>query len=225
MVDLISKYRIKANGKGKQSKELAIVPISLSNPNHYNEMFEVILNWVTKEYNEIIINLADTLYRHNYLSPGISEEKAYNIALTKGDKWIENHSYLLKKYKITRLNRWDKWISHDNFKRNKLEIDALYNKDEIFRQAIDNEINIYLKRASRVNKFDEFSKEQSKRFLLEESAVYPIIAQKYDADRIYPGTVSKWLKYLQRTNTYLNIKSIRLIRLYIFEKKLELSTY
>ncbi|KXX68775.1 hypothetical protein [Flammeovirga sp. SJP92] len=210
-------FKIKKNGIIKN--KTCIIPISLSNPNHYNEKFELIINWASQNYSEIVMNLADSLYRHNYLKEDLDYQRARKIAYEKGNSWIDTHKTTLNRYAINQINRWDKWLEDEDFISNLETIDQEYEKNDLFRSTIDYEVDVYLKRKIRESQSTDFIKTQSIKFLLEEAAVYPIIGKYYKADRIYPSKTPEWMKYVQEKMNFKNtngMQNLNFIRLFLY---------
>lgn len=206
-------------GSGKIINKSCIIPISLSNPNHYGKKFELILGWASQNYQEIIINIADSLYRHNYLTEKNNENTAYKIAIKEGEKWITKHDKILQQYNIKEIYRWDKWINDVEFSKNAEIINHEYYHNKSFNEAINKTIKVFSERDIRKNKQNNFSKKQSLKFLLEEAAVYPIIGKQRKIDRVYPAQPQEWLKYLKTNSTgniQLGMKNFNFIRLYFY---------
>ncbi|MEM8637545.1 MAG: tRNA-dependent cyclodipeptide synthase [Cyanobacteria bacterium P01_G01_bin.54] len=192
-------YRLKSvsRDRGWQENDLAYIPISLGNKYHYGKRLSCLLGWVAKRHTKIVINISDSLYRHNFVSEGMSGRTAYANALQKGKEWRLEHQLLFPEYNILKIHHWNDWLNHTSYLSLHQDILCLYKLDNEFKKQIDTDISNFSNRKIRYSKSNSTAIEQSKKFLLEECACYILIGRTYRANRIYPGSTPNWLLYLR----------------------------
>ena len=197
------KYKLQSVSKdiGWQHNELAYIPISLQNKYHYGQRFAHLLDWTAKRHSKIVINISDSLYRHNFISQRSQKNIAYSKALNSGQEWLLAHHFLLDGYNIVKIHRWDDWLNHPDYLELHKKILYLYESDNNFQKHIETDITNFTSRKIRRTKANHHrSIESSRNFLLEECACYILIGRRYRANRIYPGSSGNWFLYLQNSD-------------------------
>lgn len=182
---------------------MAIVGISLGNPNQEGAKFEAILDWASKHFDKFVVIIFDTLYRHNYLlEHGGNMAKAFEMARHTGKMWHLDHQLILDahKDKIVNVHTWENFRTDPNFTDRMDQLIRLEASSPVFRGYLDQNIAQYFSRGNREGlPQDEKAKiaERARLFILEELAGYSIIADKYRAARIYPSEVMPTFQYFK----------------------------
>ncbi len=159
---------------------------------HEGEKFAASLNWAKDRFEKVVVCVNDTLQRYNLLNKGMNEKTAYAMAYEAGNKWIkENIKAQDSKIEII---RWDYWLKQEDFKNHFKLINKFYSKNSFFKQSIDSTVFDFLSKNDIFK--DEYKKNNSIEYLLEELAVYPLMAKKHKAADIYPGTVFPQFKLI-----------------------------
>ncbi len=172
-------------GADWQDYTAARLQISVGMPNHEGEKFRATCAWVAARFKEAVVEVSDTLQRHNLVAAGMSVPEAYEQSLAAGDAWLARNRDALALLPAVTLNRWEKWLRDDRFPARHAFAMALYDTHDGFRADID-------AAADRFSKKDETQtadrRRQSVAFLLEEAAVYSLQQEDKVAADIYPGT-------------------------------------
>jgi len=202
----MAKYRIKApKAQIWRKHEICEFGISPGHLSHEGDKLESLLDWGQKNFSKCIINLSDSLYRHNYQAAGLHEIPAYKASLEAGEKWIFQNKKILDNYKnfIEKLFRWDRWIYHADYSKIKSDIDDYYKNNAAFRESIQEDIKDFLDRKIRQGAEIDLNNASIyfKNYLLEEASCYVIIGRSYNPARIYPGKDLKTFEHLRLGET------------------------
>lgn len=119
---------------------LAMCP---GNENWDGEKFRTVLEWATRHFDFIRIDLSDTLGRHNLMALGTDDATALRQSKNDGDLWIKANGHtLLDCGKPFEIVRWDRWrlapeypTMHENINR------VLF--DDRMRAAVGRDIATY----------------------------------------------------------------------------------
>jgi len=154
--------------------------ISVGKEKHEGEKFAAAVLWAEQKFSHVIISVADTLQRFNYMAEGLDKEAAYNLSYKMGTDWImRNRKYLEGKTII----RWDERLNHPLYKqyikRTKQTINHCKNlRDSIKLEALDY--------TSRIG--SELTSERMQ-YLIEEIAVFDMLFKIEPAADVYPGSI------------------------------------
>lgn len=148
--------------------------ISMGNPNQTGSKFEAMIAWVNQHFNYCIINLSDTLQRHNFMAQGYTLQEAHEKAVDLGNNWLKQNETIIKKLSVKNvIVRWDEWLAIPEVQDNIFKVTEWYEKNPAFQECVKadarkwqtrQEINIPLT-------YSIF-------FLLEEIGVHSYIASK-----------------------------------------------
>lgn len=184
-----NKYKVVSkSGAAWRSFKKARLQVSVGQSKHSGEKFQSTLVWADKNFHEIMICVNDTLQRFNLMADEINESDAYNISFECGEQWIKDNLGILQSLqskKIT-VSRWNEWLAHPDFRDNLSAVNQQYEKNLVFKNAVDSDINRFADKKNPKN--ISLFKEYSRRYLLEESAVFAIMSQIGSALDIYPGS-------------------------------------
>ncbi|MFW5799311.1 MAG: tRNA-dependent cyclodipeptide synthase [Spirochaetota bacterium] len=204
----MSKYRVQINyqDKGWRNCNTCVLGISIGGEKHESHKFEKTIDWVSKRFKEVYINIADVLHRYNYMFDyGFSEEKAYEKTFLEGNKWLERNKNYIKILPNYKIYRWGDWINHAQYKEIYNNINRLYNNSD-FKLFVNKDLELFLSRQKEI-KNKKFLKKLSLKFLLEELAVYNLISNNFSFVKIYPGSIMSSLNQIINNSKYSNNKS------------------
>ncbi len=165
--------------------------VSLHSTNHSGEKLSAVIEYINQNFNNLLIDLSDTLYSHHYMSLGLSRTEAFFKAQLEGDRWIEENQAILDKINIPyKIVRWENWLKHEDFQSLYDNFYDLFVTNDVFHEAVMVDIRNYYKR--RYNKdvdgmHHRFLK-SSVAYLIEEIACHTLLAREYtDIVNVYPG--------------------------------------
>lgn len=200
-----TEYRISVAGSpGWREKDTCSLEISMGNPKHEGIKLRSLIRWADENFENCLINIGDTLQRHNLRISGLSAEEAHKEARKMGDDWLarnaEHFDELSKPYRIF---RWDHWISDDSFDKLHKDMWLYYNNNEAFRACVEEDAMFFVnKRPDLIEAHGEDAlKQQSIAFLIEEAAGDTILSRQMDIARVYPATQFNTFQYLSRPET------------------------
>lgn len=182
-------YAVKVKtGASWQNFDTARLQISVGQAYHESEKLKATFNWVGQRFEKIIICANDTLQRFNFEMEGLSAEEAFDRAESAGREWIERNIPHIRNLPNYQIHRWEDWRTREDYQQALDEVYALYNDNDEFRAAIDQNVLDFWNRQNRpLSDFERF-KELSKSYLLEETAVFSIMYKTERAVDIYPGS-------------------------------------
>ena len=168
---------------------------------HDGAKLAALIEWADRNFDKFIITLSDTLYRYNLMAEGVSEAQAYMTSLKMGELWLaDNHKTLLHRpyHKPCIIQRWDEWLSHSEYEKVYQDIQNLYQEDALFKNALDTDVDNFVRRqpVADIEIYNRI-KETSRLFLMEECAVYILIARTHRALRVYPAKDMECFKFLR----------------------------
>lgn len=222
----LCKVRVESGSAWKRSA-IVRLPISVGAANHEGEAFVATLKWLATlpHIEKIYVNVCDTLQRHNLMRAGLDAERAMLQARAEGALWLARNEDALElnltaPYEIV---RWDYWLNHTAFPALLQNVEARYEADRDFHKSVEQDIASFLARFKAKNDCaggEEAMRVSSKRYILEETAIREIQQIEQPACDIYPGTISKSMKYLSaqpQTEHFKQICNAEFTRLFIYQ--------
>lgn len=186
------KAKIKSAPKWKEYKTCSL-GISLQSQNHVGEKLAAMVDWIngTRHFERCVVDLSDTLHRHNFaLQGGLSLDAAHEKALHIGNQWLKDNQKILDRLSIPyEIVRWDHWLTHPRLFESRKAFDAAFLADQEFRDALLRDVGHFLERSQRQS-FKGASPaavKHSLEYLLEELAVHALFFEQYPCATIYPG--------------------------------------
>lgn len=177
--------------------KVCILPISVGQPYHEEEMFAATLQLVNKIFEKCIIVVCDLLQRHNQLiyNPSFSEEEAYEKSFILGNNWIERNQKYLNQLSIPyEISRWRQWLDHPLYNQRRQEISNLYKVDKEFKEVIDQTVQIFYERFIKRTyiSWESFFM-RSKEYVEEECTIMPFWMELHPSVMVYPKNIGKAL--------------------------------
>lgn len=194
MTNTVSKYKIQFPGWDKKIEptDTAILWVSLRKGETMESKLSAIGSWIDKNYASWIIDIADTLDRHNlralYEMP---EEEAERQAEQEGKNWYEQQADILSTFgHLKDVKSFNFWRSHEQFTPLVGQLYKLAADNVTYREALESDVNAYVRRKHAPNIGDHVLKRLQKfgrLYIMEETAAAVIAANTYAAHRFYPG--------------------------------------
>ncbi|MCB9988312.1 MAG: tRNA-dependent cyclodipeptide synthase [Rhodospirillales bacterium] len=154
--------------------------ISVGMPNHEDRKFSATMAWAQRRFKHVIVSVADTLQRHNYMAEGMDQETAYTHSYDAGTAWIERHQEHLQNATVI---RWDQRLTHPLYMQYmKRTLDHLM-ENPLFQQSLQDEALGYTARKGLAMTEDRIN------YLLEEIAVFDLLFKIEPAADVYPGSI------------------------------------
>ena len=198
---MIAKLKTRPNFS---THDTAAIGISINSRNHEGFALESIIDWVNSQptFNKCVIDLSDTLHRHNFNIDDYSLDQSHDLAYRCGEKWIEDNQPILQKLRMPfEIIRWDTWLKSNEFIRNKVMIECAITYDRNFRSALNYDVECFASRQYRAgisrDKIDKML-EGSYAYLIEELAVHSIFFDKIQSVSVYPGRQQKSFKLMRK---------------------------
>ena len=183
--------------------DTASIGISLNSRNHVGESLTAIVEWVNAQptIRHCLVDLSDTLHRHNFIADGYSPEIAYKKARDLGDQWCTENEHILKKLNMPyKIIRWDDWLSKPEFLKNRIFFERAMTHDSVFRKAMHEDIENFLSRRGRQQSLKETEAiiDGCFHYLIEELAVHSIFFDQHPSISVYPGRQQKSFKMVRQ---------------------------
>lgn len=125
-----------------------LMPISIGQKVHEGDKFLSTIKLINASFKSCVILIDDSVQRHTIKITDCSDEDTlYNKAIYEGNLWLERNQKIYTQLTIPYyIIRWDKFLRHPEFRNKYAIIDNLYNYNENYKKAIDNNIEIFLSR-------------------------------------------------------------------------------
>ena len=115
----------------------ARLQISIDNPKQDGVKLFAMTEWAAARFDKVIFIVSDTLQRHNIaLRHGISLQDAHGLALTQGYEWMARNKAAIDLVPRRVVTVWDDWLLHPDYAATRQEINALYEHNAAFREAV-----------------------------------------------------------------------------------------
>lgn len=186
------------------SSPTAHIGISTRNPRHQGEKLRTLLDWTSQRYEQVDINVHDSLQKYNYqISRNCTLIEAHTLAIEEGNQWIKANQPILEGYKNVALYHHDELIKKVPHSDRVKYLQDLYASNSSFADLIDNE-SVSL--AQRKEKRGEFSTPQlrdnffhySRLYILDELALMSLLNEREQYVEFYAGRFLKILKNPER---------------------------
>lgn len=192
----------KSQGWNTHGLDACSLDISMGNPNLTGQKFLALALWANERFQKCIVNLGDTLNRHNLPEYASSPFLATQLARKMGDEWLKQNDYALKCFTVPfAVERWDHWLGHPEFAHIHETLKGHYQKDVFFRSAIDSDILTFMRRNQTTPHRTHIREDQCRSYLLEELAVYILKARENRLAQIYPASPLDSIRYLASSRT------------------------
>ena len=165
--------------------------ISVGQAYHEGEKYAATVEWAARHFEEIRIDVSDTLQRHRLIGEGVPPGEAKAMSLREGDAWIARATPILAACgRPCVIVRWDAWLRHPDFFAVFDAYSGLAQSDQVLRAAMAADIEGFIARHAKRGAplADEaWVRAASRAYLLEELAVITLQGAQQRSARIYPG--------------------------------------
>lgn len=176
---------------GWTDKPSVCLSISCGMAYHEGDAFQAAMDSARTSGKQILVDLSDTLQRHNFIAQGCLPERAMEITRRIGDEWLERNAEQLKNATVL---RWDRWLTHPDFKSIHSQLVQLDRTCELFSSTITDDIERFVKRQANQT---ALTRQCSRDFILEEAAGEILLAREFSCSRLYPGKELDTLRILR----------------------------
>ena len=190
-------YKVKVKGGDDwKQHDTCCLDISVGKDYHEGVKLESTIGWAKERFNHVAIAVNDTLQRFNDMfERGMTEEAATENAQKEGDAWIERNKAILDELPSYEIFRWNDWTGRSDFPEKFERAQSLYDQNQEFRDNIDEQIQSLWERRSKANPQLKERKSEfffmSYMYLMEETAVFSMMAEARNDIHIYPGSFMK----------------------------------
>lgn len=199
--DIFSEYsaRIENIAPAITQKELFLhrrcyLGISIGNPQFRGESFAVLLEWISRHFDECLIVVGDYLQRYNeHIFYNRQAKEAEIESLRMGDTFLKESADLLNRLPKTQfhITRWKSYLDSQEYHRSKKILEELFVTSFEFRESIDKTSSEFIARQMKNKKGPVVDKKTaialSTQYLLEEIAVFSVLVENGWAVEVYPG--------------------------------------
>lgn len=178
-----------------QDFDIARLQVSVGQDYHEGEKMSATADWCTPRFDRVMVCVNDTLQRFNMMfEEDLSEQDAYLKSQQQGREWVDRNIDKFAGVGHLEVKRWESWKKDTHFGDTLKSVKQLYEANSEFQTAIDDNIVNIWDRRGKVNpslynesRRDEFN-DLSRKYLLEEIAVFSLMYEQQEAIDIYPGT-------------------------------------
>ena len=170
------------------------IGISIDNPDFYGRSLEALLRWAAENYEQCLIVVGDYLRRFNeQIFSGSTGNIAEEVSFQAGDNYLEQTKEIFSQFngQKIKLIRWKDCLEKEGYKKARKILDNLYTLDESFRAAVQKDAFSFIKRQNRKKQDLAVTMEEaidiSSQYLLEEVAVFSVLAEEGWNIEVYPG--------------------------------------
>ena len=187
-------YLVKVKtGQSWKEYKTARLQISVGMPYHESDKFIATINWVKDRFEKVIICVNDTLQRYNLMYENdLNESDAKFKTMEMGRQWISRNLSSISLLNEPILYRWEEWIQNPEYEINLQKVENLYASNQEFREAVEKNIEEFWIRRQKNPTYQISNKSRffalSRRYLLEETAVFSMMFSENKAVDVYPGT-------------------------------------
>lgn len=190
-------YRAKISKQLLMAKtdKRCFLSISVGNSNQAGLKLASTIQWINNNFSFCIINLADTLQRHNLEMMGLPGNQAVAKARCLGDQWLKDNGEILESLKIPyNLTRWDNWRCSSSLQPIIRKYQKLYETKARFSHRLNEDLRAF------VDKHYSLSQHPISReryfagcidYFFEELSVWTIVGRTGRFIKIYPARPHK----------------------------------
>lgn len=189
MSDTNFRYKVRARrGQDWRKFDTVRLEISIGEEQHEGMKLCAAVDWAVNNFKKVVVLVADTQQRFNFMFEGLPEEEAFNRALKAGDDWLQKYSEILSSPAIEMV-RWEDVKQAPEWKDLYRNIKSLYETSPAFAEKVDIGVNAHWKRHSYPpERYDEY-RFFSLQYAIEEISVFALVYKKYAGISAYPGTL------------------------------------
>lgn len=174
-----------------------LMPISVGQIIHEGAKFEAVIKLINNSFKQCTILVDDSVQRHTIgIMNNSSPDELYHLAVTEGDEWLKRNEMAYSKLTIPfDIMRWDDWYNSASYINSHLRVQNEYDSNELFRQAINANIDDFLIRY--LSRYDQSDIDPERAFrlcldyLIEECAVMCLWVEKSYDFEVYPSGRNK----------------------------------
>ncbi len=178
-----------------QSMDTCCLDVSLHNRYQEGLYLASTYEWINSRFKDCLVNLGDTLHRHNLRHRHPCMEQAHNEARKLGDEWLAKNEPCLSMLKIPyRIMRSDDWLADPDMEAVHEAIWEFYYTDCDFKAVVNRDIETFV--ARRTDLPASVVRNASLAYLLEETAADILLGKRGGVAHLYPGGRHECYGYL-----------------------------
>jgi len=190
-------YKVIVPRNEYRGQDIARLNISVGQEYHEGEKFSAVCDWVSRHFNHSVINICDSLQRHNLEATGIVPKQAHKMAIANGDAWIDRNQQAIATLPDVQIVRWDDWRQGAYWDYALDRAKKLYDSDKKFQSICKDTANSFISKRTFKNDVDhQRALEYSARYIMEEVA-FSLVSSFDDVADIYPGTFPPIFDYMR----------------------------
>lgn len=167
------------------------------------EPLVALVDWMNSQslFTKFHVVVADSLQRHNRPGDGTpsSESRREVEARNEGEAWLSRNEPLLRQLTIpTQHWRWDDFRLSFSFQANLSVLRELHKNDLGFREALETDVQYFLRRRERHGHTVYTSAYDSREYFLEELSCISVMIDRLPIPEVYPGPCFRAARYLKR---------------------------
>src|SRR5690606_26061616 len=105
----MNSYAVKVKqSPGWDNNPVGMISISHGQQAHEGAKLDALLRWGLESHERCLLNISDTLHRHNLIRLGAPPEVALQTAFRMGNEWMQRNADILGRYKnnFHHIHRW-----------------------------------------------------------------------------------------------------------------------
>lgn len=158
---------------------------------HQGLALKAIVDWINQQnFQNGLIDISDTLNRHNHMISGISEIESYEISKREGLKWeLQNKDVLAELKMPVQIVHWDHWLQDERYPIYLRAFEKALEKDLHLKMGMMSDIERHYQRKYKQTLHERSSSDValSQKYYLEELAVLTIQFEDFPCAEFYPG--------------------------------------
>jgi tRNA-dependent cyclodipeptide synthase len=192
-----SMYKVIVPRNEYRDQDIARLNISVGQEYHEGDKFQAVCDWVSRHFNQSVVNICDSLQRHNLEATGIEPKQAHKMAIANGDAWIERNRQSIESLPNVQIIRWDDWRQGAYWDYALDKARKLYENDKKFQSICRDTAHSFISKRTFANEQDQKrALDYSTRYIMEEVA-FSLVSSFDDVADIYPGTFPPIFDYMR----------------------------
>lgn len=167
--------------------------VSLGTHNIEGARLEAVLEWISTHFEQCAVVVGDSVYRLTLqLLELMPAEQAMEQALAAGRAFERSYAPLFRQYASACKFEWlplSRVSESASFPTHLASLEQLYANDAAFQESVAGFARAYLQRGEKVDSVDDLALTMTRRYLLEESALFACLREQDWPILVYPGSI------------------------------------
>lgn len=175
------------------SNKRCMLGVSLGTHNIEGARLEAVLEWISANFDHCAVVIGDSVYRLTLeLLEQMPPEQALAQALASGRTFERTYAPLFRQYAAACKFEWlplSKVAESESFPGHLASLERLYEQDAAFQESVAGFANAYLDRGDKIDAVTDQALAMTRRYLLEESALFACLREQDWPILVYPGSI------------------------------------